>query len=139
MSMPIDNYVKVISSKETFNCIVSVLIDEEEKVTTYNKFWQVPEGTDAFDTYQCPRGIFATANRRKQCITFCTDYYPADLIIERIAQIFPDTRIEYGYDRYGDDYLVHDMFDVYENGIRILRQDEPIIFDDDESDRYYAA
>ena len=129
MSNPISNFIRINSSKETFESIVNILIDEERNETTYSKFWPAPEGLTERDEYewrmenhQCTKGVNATVNRDEQSIWFETNCDPAALIVERIAHLFPEARFEYGYTVEDDEE--HDMFDVYENGILIHHEDE---------------
>ena len=130
MNNPIENTVTIISNKDTFEKIVSLLIDEENGETTYEKFWPVPEGKDKNDIYNCTKGIYAGVDREKQTIDFTTNHMPAVLIVERIAQMFPEAKIEYAYDLYDDE--VHEVFDVYEKGILISREDEIIDFEEED-------
>ena len=139
MSNPISNFIKVVSSKETFENIVNILIDEERAETTYSKFWAAPEGLSEREAYewrmenhQCTKGVCADVDRNEQTIWFETNCDPAALIIERIARLFPEARFEYGYTIEDDDE--HDMFDVYENGVLILRRNEIHHCDDEEFD-----
>ena len=71
MSNPISNYIKIESSKEIFETIVSLLIDEEKDETTYYKFWPAPEGLTEREEYewrmtnhQCTNGVCAIVNER---------------------------------------------------------------------------
>ena len=139
MSNPISNFIKVVSGKETFENIVNILIDEERAETTYSKFWAAPEGLSEREEYewrmenhQCTKGVCADVDRNEQNIWFETNCDPAALIVEHIARIFPEARFEYGYTIEDDDE--HDMFDVYENGVLILRRDEIHHCDDEEFD-----
>ena len=135
MSYPIQNYIKVISEKETFESIVALLIDEQKEETTYEKFWAIPDGLSERENYewreenyQCTKGIYA--DRIQQAISFETNFYPAVRIIEYIACLFPEARLEYGYDQSDDEE--HEIFDVYENGILVSREDTIITYDDEE-------
>ena len=140
MSNPICNEITIKCEKETFKKIAMILIDEEKGETTYNKFWNMPEGLDEMQAYEwreenygCTKGIFADVDYEKQEIFFETDHTPAVKVVERIAQLFPKTRIEYGYDFFDQDFRYHDILDTYENGILIDR-DDTIESDEDDED-----
>ena len=140
MSNPISNFIKVVSNKETFENIVNILIDEEREETTYSKFWPSPEGLSEREeyewrmaNYQCTKGVCTIVDHNEQTIWFETNYDPAVLIVKRIAQLFHEARFEYGYTIEDDE--VHDMFDVYENGVLIHHEDE--IHEDEEYDEEY--
>ena len=140
MSNPICNNMFIKCKKETFKEIVMILIDEDNEETTYSKFWSMPEGMDKAQesewqesNYGCTKGICAFADYEKQEIFFETNHTPAVRIVERIAQMFSETRIEYGYDFYDRDFRFHDILDIYENGILIDR-DDTIESDEDEED-----
>ena len=135
MSCPISNYLRITSSKDTFETIVNLLVDEVREETTYSKFWPAPEGLNekedyewCMENYQCTKGICATVDRAKQTIYFETNFDPATLIVERHAKLFPDTGIEYSYDMY--DNNTHEITDTYENGTLVDHQD--VVFEEDE-------
>ncbi len=135
MSYPIDNYIYVRSNKETYNEIVSLLLNENRTETTYEKFWPIPEGADKQQWYEenygCTKGVYADADEEKQTISFTTNFDPSVRIIERLAQLFPTVRFEHCYEESYDE--IRDMIDTYENGILVNREVERV-YDDDEDE-----
>ena len=49
-----------------------------------------------------------------------------------IAKMFPDARIEYGYEKADDDE--HEMFDVYSNGILVTHEDKIVTWNEEDED-----
>ena len=128
MLKPINNDLEIKCSKETFKEIVKLLIDEKTGITTYNKFWSIPEGIDPEQeyawwlyNYECPIGIMAFADYKKQTLFFETIKIPAVKCVEYIAKRFPDATIKYGVDYEG--FGKHEIWSIYKNGILATRDD----------------
>ena len=95
MSWPISNYLRINSSKDTFETIANLLIDEVRSETTYSKFWPAPVGLSEredyewrMENYHCTKGIYASVERAEQTIWFVTNFDPANLVIERLSKLF---------------------------------------------------
>ena len=143
MSSPEGNYLKIKSSKEIFDEIASRLIDRASGRTTYEKVVPVPEEILALEKWQidnwidgkygCPPGWEANVNEEKGEIVFLTDWRCAQGIIEYLAGMYPQARIEFGYTVIDDEVGIFECSDTYENGVLVDRIEECVCdFSEDE-------